>query len=126
MCDIDSKEESQPISFSFSKTDEGFLLIGKTNPEVDTTIQSTSRGHQSSHKASTIDDGYKDHYLVTKEDIPALKRRALFLDPPGSKSLFAFTLHDVSLEWVFHGGLDFPSLNSRKFSRNYTPYLLLI
>lgn len=54
----------------------------------------------------------EDYYAENKCLFPIPKRQGLFSDPLGSESLFAFTIHDVSVEWTFFGGLDFPSLCS--------------
>ncbi|CDS43273.1 autophagy protein 2 B [Echinococcus multilocularis] len=104
-----------PLScLTITQNEEDFLVIAKESSEMPPRRQPVKvlKDGTQVMSYSPILNICEDFYGESKCLAPIPKRQGLFSDPFGSESLFAFTIHDVSVEWTFFGGLDFPSLCS--------------
>ncbi|KAL5964561.1 hypothetical protein TSMEX_007680, partial [Taenia solium] len=111
--DVDVVNCSPPC-LTTTKNEDDFVVIRKEPSETPLPRQPAKILEDGTRVMSyfPIPNINEDFYAENRCLVHVPKRQGLFSDPPGSESLFAFTLHDVSVEWTFFGGLDFPSLCS--------------
>ncbi|KAL5109547.1 hypothetical protein TcWFU_010057 [Taenia crassiceps] len=113
--DVDVRDCPPPSCLTATKSEDDFIVIGKEFSEISFPPRQPAKVLEDGTRIMSyfpIPNINEDFYAENRCSLSIPRRQGLFSDPPGSESIFAFTLHDVSVEWTFFGGLDFPSLCS--------------
>ncbi|VDM33398.1 unnamed protein product [Hydatigera taeniaeformis] len=104
-----------PQCLATTHSEEDFVVIERGSPKTPPSPRQPAKVLEDGTRIMSYSPASlpnEDFYAENRCLPPLPRRQGLFSDPFGSESLFAFTLHDVSVEWTFFGGLDFPSMCS--------------
>lgn len=117
ICDVEvSRVGRRPVNVKVFEDDRGFLIIDKkfpttTSVRLPLTVLEDGTKVMTYTKPINFDANF---YSVGPIGAEESGHKVLFSDPPGSATIFSFTLYDVSIELRLLGGLDFPCLSACK------------